>query len=285
MTPTELRRWLRARPGARLDAAMGTALARDGVPTPPPLWSGWAVVHAPEAVRAVHRRHLLAGADMLTTASYQISEAGCREVGIDFESALDLSAAHAREIAKEGDGVLTAGSVGPFGAALADRSEYTGEYTRDGASLREFHRPRLDALARSGVDLLALETLPQLAEIEVLCDLLDQGLAAWMALSVDASGTRLADQTPLSEVVACVSQQPAVVLLGANCCSPRAARRALAAVEEAGWTGPTICYPNAAEGTPAQWARSVPRATLRGGCCGTDERHLAALGDQPTQNQ
>ena len=34
----------------------------------------------------------------------------------------------------------------------------------------------------------------------------------------------------------------------------------------------------AAEGLgPEEWARKTPRARLRGGCCGTDERYLAAL--------
>jgi methionine synthase I (cobalamin-dependent) len=38
----------------------------------------------------------------------------------------------------------------------------------------------------------------------------------------------------------------------------------------------------AAEGLgPAEWARALPQARMRGGCCGTDERYLAALRATP----
>ena len=57
-----------------------------------------------------------------------------------------------------------AASVGPYGAVLADGSEYRGDYGLTVAELRAWHRPRLDVLLAAGADVLAVETIPSLAE-------------------------------------------------------------------------------------------------------------------------
>ena len=61
-----------------------------------------------------------------------------------------------------------AASVGPYGAALADGSEYRGDYGPRVAELRDWHRPRLHALTDTDADVLAIETIPCLAEVEAL---------------------------------------------------------------------------------------------------------------------
>ena len=61
-----------------------------------------------------------------------------------------------------------AGSVGPYGAALADGSEYRGDYGLSVTQLRAWHRPRIAALVEAGADVLACETIPCLAEAEAL---------------------------------------------------------------------------------------------------------------------
>ena len=78
-----------------------------------------------------------------------------------------------------------AASVGPYGAAQADGSEYTGRYGRTAAQLRDFHGPRLELLAAAGPDLLAVETIPDAYEAEVLVPLLNEiGMPAWFSYSV-----------------------------------------------------------------------------------------------------
>ena len=80
---------------------------------------------------------------------------------------------------------LVAASVGPYGAMLADGSEYRGHYALDDAALADFHRPRLQVLATAGADLLACETIPCLREALVLAKLLQEfpGVCAWMSFS------------------------------------------------------------------------------------------------------
>lgn len=70
---------------------------------------------------------------------------------------------------------LVAASLGCYGAALADGSEYRGDYGgsigQDG--LKEWHKERVDVLATAdGVDLLVFETIPCLAEVRAILSLL-----------------------------------------------------------------------------------------------------------------
>eukprot|EP00903_Cladosiphon_okamuranus_P006416 g6280.t1 len=71
---------------------------------------------------------------------------------------------------------LVAASVGCYGAALADGSEYRGEYgeTVGQQGLRDWHKERLDILAGAdGVDLVMFETIPCLAEVRAILSLLE----------------------------------------------------------------------------------------------------------------
>ena len=82
-----------------------------------------------------------------------------------------------------------AASVGPYGASLADGSEYTGDYGLDVAQLREWHRPRLQALAAAAPDVIAVETVPSLAELEAVCRELDGlGIPAWVSVTIADGG-------------------------------------------------------------------------------------------------
>nr|WP_257956928.1 homocysteine S-methyltransferase family protein [Nocardioides sp. B-3] len=93
--------------------------------------------------------------------------------------------------AASGRRLLVAASVGPYGAVLADGSEYRGRYGVSPAALRDFHGPRLELLASAGPDLLAVETIPDAEEAEVLVPLLDElGLPAWFSYSVEGDSTR-----------------------------------------------------------------------------------------------
>lgn len=97
--------------------------------------------------------------------------------------------------------LLIAGSVGPYGAFLADGSEYRGDYSLPQTQMMDFHRPRVRALVDAGVDILACETLPSFAEINALVALLQEfpGIPAWFSFTLRDS-EHLSDGTPLREV-------------------------------------------------------------------------------------
>jgi homocysteine S-methyltransferase len=232
-----------------LDGGLATLLEARGHDLSSDLWSARLLTDDPEAIVAAHAEFFDAGAQVATTASYQASFPGFAALGLDREQAADLmrlSVALARRARDEHrpDGWVAA-SVGPYGASLADGSEYRGDYDLDVAGLRAFHRPRLDVLAAAGADVLAAETIPCLAEVEALCAELDgTGLTAWLSLSADRDRTRAGE--PLAEAWEMAADVAEIVAVGVNCCAP-----ADVAVGLAGARGPLVAYPNSGQGWDA----------------------------------
>mgnify|MGYP001684158690 CR=1 FL=1 len=190
---------LLARGPVVLDGAMGTELDARGVDTRNALWSARALAMAPDVVREVHSDYLDAGARVITTNTYQATLPALIRSGEDAAGARRVIAAGARlaeeaahQFGKEHpeESVLVAGGLGPYGAYLADGSEYTGAYDIDipeDPGFREVHLPRIEVLVGEGVDLFALETLPRLDEAQALLAMV-KGLApqaeCWVSFQV-----------------------------------------------------------------------------------------------------
>jgi homocysteine S-methyltransferase len=271
-----------------LDGGLSTELESRGHDVTSALWSARLLRDDPAAIADAHAAFAAAGAQVATTASYQATVPGFAAAGIDAGQACSLmrrSVRLARDgLAAAGRAGWVAGSVGPYGAFLADGSEYTGGYLAEMtvAELREFHRPRLHVLAEAGVDVLACETLPAAAEVEaLLTELADLGVPAWVSVTtvLDESGvprTRLGER--LADVAAMARGVDAVIAVGVNCTAPSGVPAALAAAAAAGT--PTVAYPNSGEVWNAAARRWTGRpgvgdvhawlaagARLVGGCC------------------
>jgi homocysteine S-methyltransferase len=225
-----------------------------------------------------------------TTASYQGSIEGFAARGLDGPALLRRSvtlAARARD--EHGTGWVAA-SVGPYGAVLADGSEYRGDYGLTVAELRAFHRPRLDILAAAGADVLAVETLPCLAEVEAVAAELDAvGVPAW--LSITAAGDRTRAGEPLAEAFSLAAGCRAVFAVGVNCVAPGDVPAAVQLARAT--TGkPAVAYPNSGEAwdaAAARWAGDggfapadvaawiAAGARLVGGCCRVGPSEIAAV--------
>jgi homocysteine S-methyltransferase len=283
-----------------LDGGLATELERRGADLRDELWSARLLLDDPAAIVDVHRAYVEAGADVVIGASYQASFEGFERRGIDHDEAAALmrrSVELARAAANgAGRPVLVAASVGPFGAVLADGSEYTGNYglgerSAAVAALRDFHRPRGEVLASAGPDLLAVETIPSIVEAEALADVLPAlGSPAWVSFSC-RDGGHLNDGTPFGEAVDVVAATPGVVAVGVNCTSPLHAP-ALVSLAAARSDLPVVAYPNRGAtwdaGSRSWTGDAVPEglgplarrlvadgATLVGGCCGTGPDDIA----------
>ncbi len=161
-----------------VDGGLATELERHGHDLSDRLWSARLLVSDPDAIEAVHLAYYRAGAQVATTASYQATIPGFASAGLDRAGALaairrsvELARRARDRYAEEAgrptiDGLLVAGSVGPYGAMLADGSEYRGDYDPGPEALAEFHRPRMEALLEAGADLLAFETIPTVREAD-----------------------------------------------------------------------------------------------------------------------
>ena len=281
-----------------LDGGLSNALEDRGADLSSDLWTARLLRDEPEEIAAVHRAYFAAGADVATTASYQASVPSLVAAGLDEAEAMALIRASvliAREARAEasaelGRPLLVAASVGPYGAVLADGSEYRGRYGVPAARLRDFHAARLDLLASAGPDLLAVETIPDVEEAEVLVPLLDDlGLPAWFSYSVTGETVRAGQ--PLAEAYAVLAGSTAVVAAGVNCSAPA---DVLAAVRTAvAVTGkPAVAYPNRGEtwdsathtwrgdgafdtGLASAWVEAGAR--LVGGCCRVGPADIAGL--------
>src|SRR4051794_24619148 len=279
-----------------LDGGLSTELESRGHDVSSALWSARLLRDDPAAIVAAHAAFAAAGAQGATTASYQATVEGFGAAGVDPADARRLiatSVALARE--GQGDGWV-AGSVGPYGALLADGSEYTGDYVdrMTVADLRAFHRPRMEILAEAGADVLACETVPAAAEAEALIAEADSlGVPIWLSLTtvVDGDGvvrTRRGERA--DDVFAMASSVDAVVAVGVNCTAPSVVGPSVAAAAVAG--KPVVVYPNSGEGWDAvgrRWTGSsgistddVPAwvaagARLIGGCCRVRPEHIAAI--------
>jgi len=282
-----------------LDGGLGTLLEQRGSDLSSALWSARMLVEQPGLIRSAHREFFAAGASVGISSSYQVSYEGLRSIGLDTADTnrlLNLSVAlvaDARsDVAADGDEreLWIAASVGPYGAMLADGSEYRGDYGRTVDELRAWHRPRLEQLATAGADVLAIETIPCLAETEaVLAEIDGTGFPAW--LSVTAAMGRLRSGESLADAFAMAADVPEIIAVGINCSDPLDVASAIEAARSV-TDKPIVVYPNSGEqwdaknrrwmgnaGFPASLVREwvTSGAALVGGCCRVGPAEITAV--------
>jgi homocysteine S-methyltransferase len=287
-----------------LDGAMATELEARGADLNHALWSAKLLKEDPELIRQVHYDYLLAGADVVTTASYQASFPGFAQQGYSTDEAVELmqlssqlafeAVAAAKKIIDYKVDPLVAASVGPYGAALADGSEYRGNYGVSIAELKSFHRERMKVLIATGVDLLACETIPCIAEAIAIKELLAEfpGTQAWISFSCK-NETQLSSGENFSEAVKLLEAEQ-VVAVGINCTAPQYIE-SLVKIGHANTQKPILVYPNKGEVYDANekiWITSASHhshfiddakvwfaagSTIIGGCCRTTPADISEL--------
>lgn len=274
------------------DGGLATELENRGYDLDDGLWSARLLADDPDAIRSVHAAYFAAGARIATTASYQASIDGFTGRGRDRDEAVDLLrrsvrlAIEARDALPEPAGHWVAASVGPYGAALADGSEYRGRYGLSTARLAAWHRPRLEVLAGAGADVIALETVPDLDEAAALVGLVGEtGVRAWLSYTIDGVRTRAGQ--PLAEAFA-LAAAPGIVAVGLNCCDPADVPGAIA-IARSVTDRPVIVYPNSGERWEGRWIGPIGftaaaarhwidlGARIVGGCCRVGPSLIAGL--------
>lgn len=287
-----------------LDGALATELEARGCNLADTLWSAKVLMENPELIYQVHYDYFAAGANVAITASYQATPLGFAARGLDSGQASALIrqsvtlAQRARDDYRAATGsqapLLVAGSVGPYGAYLANGAEYRGDYALPAAEMKDFHRPRVAALLEAGVDLLACETLPSFGEIQALISLLAEfpHSSAWFSFTL-RDAQHLSDGTPLSKVAEVINAAPQVVAVGLNCVALESVTPALQTLQ-ALTDKPLLVYPNSGEQYDAvskSWHSAPSGCTLHdkfpewqlagarliGGCCRTTPQDIAAI--------
>jgi len=292
---------------------MATELEARGCDLNDDLWSARILLEQPELIRAVHSDYFNAGADIAITASYQATVDGFAKRGLTREQSLDLIkksvqlAQEARDEfwAKEENRAgrnrpLIAGSVGPYGAFLADGSEYRGDYNLSEDELIAFHRPRIEALIASGADILACETIPCGIEARALIRLLAEfpQMTAWFTFTAK-DGEHISNGERIADIADFLDKQPQAAAIGINCSSPLHIPSLVREIKKK-TDKPIIVYPNSGEYYSAvtntwhgetscdkfgaqskEWYENG--ATLIGGCCRTTPGHIREVSNWARQ--
>ena len=286
-----------------LDGGMATELEQLGASIDGPLWSAHVLEDAPEKILAVHRAYIAAGADVIETASYQVSGMGYAEFGLTPERAdaallrsVELARTAAAEVSPRR--VLVAASLGPYGAALHNGAEYHGNYDCTHADLVRFHQERIavlaDARPEQAPDLFAFETIPSLDEAEAVGEALAPWphLAAWFSFTCRDSA-HVAHGELMADCARAVAGFPQIAAIGVNCTRPSLIADLIVELRSAS-NKPILVYPNSGEdwdaqarcwtGTsdPADFGRAASNwfaagAQIIGGCCRTRPEHIAQI--------
>ncbi|XP_075212898.1 betaine-homocysteine S-methyltransferase-like [Lycorma delicatula] len=273
-----------------------------------PLWNAQFLISHPKAVIETHKDYIKAGADIITTNTYQASINGFQEhLGLNKQECIDLIK-KAVEFAKQaideeshsinysGRQVKIAGSVGSYGACLHDGSEYRGEYcdTVSNEQLATWHRPRFIALAEAGIDIFGIETIPALKEALVLCDLMKEfpDKKAWISFTCKDEKHTSRGEVFKDAVEACWKRNPEqLVAVGTNCLNPIFVTPLLKSLGT--HSIPIVIYPNSGETWDHDlgWCNPESRVSLMnylpewlnlgvryiGGCCRTTSEDIRSF--------
>ena len=276
----------------KLDGGLSTALENNGNKLTTSLWTGALIRTNPAQITKAHLDFINAGAQIIITSSYQLSYTGCGARGWsedETDQALIASTQLAKKAVTESSkDVKVAASVGPYGASLADGSEYKGNYGVSKAVIRDFHARRLEMLISTSPDYLALETMPDTFEVEVLLEQLkDCPIPYWISYSCKAGNKTNAGQ----DFQRAVDLAQNAMAVGINCTKPELITDLLRSAKS---NKPYVVYPNSGRVWDAQnkvWTGSAALgfsndlirqwfeagAEIVGGCCGIGATEIEQL--------
>ena len=276
----------------KLDGGLSTALENNGNKLTTSLWTGELIRTNPAQITKAHLDFINAGAQIIITSSYQLSYTGCGARGWsedETNQALIASTQLAKNaVIESGKSVKVAASVGPYGASLADGSEYKGNYGVSKQVLKDFHAKRLEILISTSPDYLALETMPDTFEVEVLLDLLnDCPIPFWISYSCKEGNQTNAGQ----DFQSAVDLAQSAMAVGINCTKPELITDLLRSAKS---DKPYVVYPNSGrvwDAVKKEWTGSAAvgfndqliqewmesGAEIIGGCCGIGAAEIAEI--------
>ena len=294
-----------------LDGAMSTPLERLGADTNNDLWTAKALIDNEELVYEVHKMYFEAGADLIITDTYQANVQAFEKVGYSEKEARNLIkkavkiAQKARDDYENRTGKhnYIAGTIGPYGAYLANGSEYRGDYELSAEEYQQFHLPRIEELVNAGVDILAIETQPKLDEVLAILELLKEKYPqqkVYVSYTLSDDDT-ISDGTPLPRAIHALEDYSQVIAVGINCVKLELVEPALKNMKEITDKN-LIVYPNSSAvydpksktwsqpKTSATFEELIPNwyeagARIIGGCCTTGPKEIKAVADFIKRNK
>ena len=275
----------------KIDGGLSTALEELGADLKSILWTGELIEKNPDAIVAAHKAFISSGAQIIITSSYQVSFIGKEKTGKSNQEISELlkTSTKLARIAAEGTSTEVAASIGPYGAALGDGSEYRGNYEISERSLRDFHLKRIEILAETKPDIFAIETIPSLTEAKIIEEIVIQtDIPYWISFSCKDERS-ISEGDLFNEAISALSNSENRIAVGINCTDPKFVTPLLKSVSvKEGF----VLYPNAGRvwdaeakvwiGDPTGFNLYVSEwialgAQFIGGCCGVGPKEISAI--------
>lgn len=243
--------WINQQDHILIDSSMSTGLEERGLKLNSNLWTAAALESHEDLIVDVHKKYFDAGSSMTTTNTYQASVPGLVKAGYSEDQAIALIK-KAVELADRGRNESTnpnpkwlLGGVGPYGAFLANGSEYTGDYSLTDEEYIAFHEGRIKATVEAGIDVLILETFPNINELKAITEYTKQFDIPVIVAASLRDESHLADGSSLIEVAAFLESQEHVIAYGLNCTKPQLVTPALKVLKQSNPAHkPFIAFPN-----------------------------------------
>ena len=282
VTDAHLAEALAGRAYLLFDGGMGTLVQAAGLHTVHAVPDLLNLTH-PEAIVAIQRQYVEAGADCITTNTFSTNRLKLANAGATVAEVYAAAAANARAAGAP----LVAGDIGPTGALL----EPLGTLTFDEAF--DIFSEQACAAEAAGCDLIVVETMADLLEAKaaVLAAVESTTLPVFATMTFGEDGRTFLGTTPA--IAATTLSALGASAVGLNCSlgptelAPLVGElaphdRALVMVQ------PNAGLPRIQDGEtvfdvgPNEFAQAMEAildagATVIGGCCGTTPDHIAAL--------
>lgn len=275
----------------KIDGGLSTALEELGADLKSVLWTGELIERDPQSIIRAHRSFIAAGAKVIISSSYQVSYIGEEKTGMSDYKITQLlkKSTELAQVARGNDEIKIAASIGPYGAALGDGSEYRGNYQIAEEDLEVFHRKRIEVLVQTKPDLFAVETIPSIIEAQIVEKLLlETNIPYWISFSCK-DGLNISQGDSFNLAISSLAESDSRVAVGINCTDPSYVSQLLRSVEK---RGDIVLYPNAGRVWDADlkiWAGeklginqylkewSDLGVSYLGGCCGIGPSEIAGL--------
>lgn len=238
-----------------IDGSMSSALEEMGCDLNDSLWTAKVLLQEPELIKEVHKYYFRAGADCGITCTYQATVDGFMRKGLSRKAAEDTIRNAVKLFLEARDEwwneeehpdrayPLCLGSVGPYGACLADGSEYRGNYGISSEELKDFHETQIRLVHEGGADVILCETVPSLEEALVQSEICEEkGLEYWISFSCQ-DGHRTCEGQEIGDCAEALMDRPHLQMIGVNCTMPQYVESLIREMVEKG-DRPIAAYPN-----------------------------------------
>ena len=235
-----------------LDGSMSFPLEQLGYNLKNKLWTGMALISDPDIIKNIHKDYINAGADYISTSTYQVSYDRLQNMGYQssdikkvFQKSIDLVKEAIKESRSKKE-IKIVGSFGPFASYDPNASEYVGKYNSTDDEIKNFHLNNINIIEETDLDIILYETIPCLREIEILSKVLSQtNKEIWISITCNEN-IEFRDGSSFKEACKIISQIEQITTMGINCFSPLLVEKALKELKKYS-NKKTLVYPNSGE--------------------------------------